>query len=103
MGGFLETRIAIIHTASEWPCVARGAMAADVLPGAGLASIEWPRRSRRAGDKIADFECRGEQRVPVFGEPAAAAAQPADRPERRDFSIDAIVESAQLRIRAGFV
>jgi hypothetical protein len=71
------------------------------LPRAAFSSIERTRRSRRAGNKIADFERRYEEGMPKFREAAAASAQVAHRTEQGYLPVNLIVDAAELAFEAG--
>ncbi len=96
MGGGLIRRIAVVHAASQRPAVAGRAMPRLILPGT-RSPLDRAARGR-AGDLDQELDLRAgdKQRMTVLLESAAPPAQPANRPESRDFRVQVVVQRLEL-------
>ena len=75
--------VAVIDAAPQRPALARRAVPACILPGAGLASIERPLRLRAPSEQELDLGGRDEERVPVLLE-TGSSGRSAGRPARAE-------------------
>ena len=101
-GGNVVIRgIAKVDATAQRSRIACGASSAPVLPGTGLAVIEFANRWRGVGDQQRGLGCSQEKRVTIVLEPAAPTAQLADRAVASDSLIELGVQRSQRGAHLG--
>jgi len=93
--------VAVVHTAPERTRIACGAAPVMILPRTSFAPIERALGAGCRAEQKVDFGGRGEERVSVLLEPAAATAQFTDRTKTSHLGIELLVKSTDFGAPCG--